>query len=280
MAKIVVGVNTLTEVEASVYSNHCQFWFRQGRSTKHDFLLNHPRRMAIDRMRNVTAKMAIDSQADYILFVDDDVLIPINTVDELISCDADIAVGWTIIRGYPFENMFFRWIDAEKLNLAKVEDKDFTYNEHGDIPVDAVGFSCALIKMDFLKKITSPYFITGPFNTEDIYFCIKGHQQVKDVKYVVNPRVLTSHNIGPEYLDPIGAKHYKKYFETICPEVLPKPKGTEEVEQKKLVENVKDSVDFTSGPSIEELMNEHVFGVPLPVRVDLSDSLSLEDSIK
>ena len=37
----------------------------------------------------------------------------------------------------------------------------------------AVGFSFCLIKMDVLLKCPKPFFITGPKNTEDIYFCIK-----------------------------------------------------------------------------------------------------------
>src|ERR1041385_1165531 len=94
--KIVVGINTLTSIDQPVYSNHCQFWFRLGRSSSHDFILSHPRRMSIDNMRNMTAKIALEHNADYILFIDDDVLIPLNTVDMLLASDADIAAGWTL----------------------------------------------------------------------------------------------------------------------------------------------------------------------------------------
>lgn len=267
MSKIIVGVNTLTEVEASAYSNHCQFWFRQGRNTSHDFILNHPRRMSIDRMRNITAKIALDTNSDYVCFIDDDVLVPLDTIDRLIECDADIAAGHTLIRGYPFQNMFFRWTDDTKLNLANVKDKDISYDSRGDIPVDAVGFSCVLIKTSFLKQIDSPYFVTGPFNTEDIYFCVKGKQKFPNCKYVVNPRVITSHNLGPEYLSSDNVDAYRKYFEETNIEVI-KPKEEKEGDVAK---NVAESVDFNSGPTIEELLNESVFNVPLPIHLNVKE---------
>ena len=92
--KILVGVNTLTAVSQPIYSNHCQFWYRFGRSyPQFDFMLNNPRRMSIDNMRNMTAKVALENDVDYILFIDDDVLVPIDTLGRLLACDADIAAG-------------------------------------------------------------------------------------------------------------------------------------------------------------------------------------------
>ena len=174
--KILVAVNTLTSVESSVYSNHCQFWFRLGRSSPHDFILYHPKRTSIDRMRNTAAKLAIENGCDYLLFVDDDVLIPVNAIDCLIEADGDCVAGWTIIRGYPFKNMFFRY--SKELNLVNLRDDELPEGSLKEdsreiIPVDAVGFSCVLLKVESLKKVETPYFVTGPYNTEDIYFCVK-----------------------------------------------------------------------------------------------------------
>jgi GT2 family glycosyltransferase len=217
--KIVVGINTLTSIDQPVYSNHCQFWFRLGRSSSHDFILSHPRRMSIDNMRNMTAKIALEHNADYILFIDDDVLIPLNTVDMLLASNADIAAGWTLIRGYPFKNMFFKFVDEEKTQLENVKEEDLTICT-GNFLCDAVGFSCTLIKVDLLRKIKVPYFVTGPYNTEDIYFCIKAVRAVPETKIVVNLDCKTSHNLGSEYIDPLNKKYYKEYYEKIYPEVM------------------------------------------------------------
>lgn len=175
---IVIGVNTLTSVDQAVYSNHCQFWYRLGKEfPDYRFILIHPRRMSIDSMRNMAAKVAVDANADYLMFVDDDVILPLDTMKRLLACDADIAAGWTIIRGYPFENMFFQYGDEARLSLMK--PKNPVAAEDGLFHVDAVGFSCVLIKVSLLKKVPVPYFVTGPFHTEDVYFCIKAEHELR-----------------------------------------------------------------------------------------------------
>jgi len=217
--KILVGVNTLTAVAQPIYSNHCQFWYRLGRSyPMFDFILNNPRRMAIDNMRNMTAKVALENDVDYILFIDDDVLVPIDTLGHLIACDSDIAAGWTLIRGYPYKNMFFKYTDDGKHTLTNWQDP--VKNDRGLYDCDAVGFSCCLIKVDLLKKVEQPYFVTGPFNTEDIYFCIKAKHQFPETTIVVDPKVLTSHILGLEAIDPLTRDAYKRYFETLYPDAI------------------------------------------------------------
>ena len=214
---VLVGVNTLTSVSQPIYSNHCQFWYRLGRSyPDFDFILNNPRRMSIDNMSNMTAKVALMNNVDYILFIDDDVLVPIDTLGRLVACDADIAAGWTLIRGYPYKNMFFKFTDETKRALQNWEDP--VMNERGLYDVDAVGFSCCLIKMDLLKKVSQPYFVTGPYNTEDIYFCLKAKTEFPETKIVVDPNVMTSHILGLEAIDPITKEAYKRYFETLYPD--------------------------------------------------------------
>lgn len=198
--------------------------------------------MSIDRMRNMTAKLAVDNNADYVLFIDDDVIIPINTVESLIACDADIAAGWTLIRGYPFNNMFFKWKEDSKTDLENYADP-VKVEIDGNILCDAVGFSCCLIKVSLLKAIQQPYFVTGPFNTEDIYFCLKAlytcgkcglvrdyHGDGKcefeglDPRIVVSTNVITQHLLGPEYIDKDTKAAYKLYFETLNPEVIEREK--------------------------------------------------------
>ena len=113
MPKILIGINNLTSVSQLAYANHCQFWFRLGRNLGADyqFGLCNPRRMSIDRMRNFAGKAAIELNFDYLLFIDDDVLLPFNAVQRLIEADKDIIAGVTYIRGYPYHPMIFNFID-------------------------------------------------------------------------------------------------------------------------------------------------------------------------
>ena len=220
--KCMIGVNTLTSVEQPVYANHCQFWYHLGKNfpPPHGFALNSPRRMSIDRMRNMTAKIALEWEADYLMFIDDDIVIPIDSFPKMLAHDKDIVAGWTIIRGHPFFNMFFRFIDKEEKKLKQCQHWEQNEIVNNCIDVDAVGFSCALIKTSLLKKVPPPWFVTGPYNTEDIYFCIKAKEFVPNVSIVVDLSIKTAHALGTEYIDPDNLENYKTYFEKQFPEMI------------------------------------------------------------
>lgn len=218
-----VGVNTLTSVDRLAYSNHCQFWFRLGRSYPNiDFALNNPNRTSIDRMRQLTAEVALENEMDYVLFLDDDVLLqmdkPENNLQGLLDCKSDIAAGWTIIRGYPFENMFFK-LNEEKNGLHKVKTEDIKLEEDGNILCDAVGFSFCLISCNLLKKVPAPWFVTGSHHTEDIYFCAKSRDLFPETTIKVNPRVVTGHILGSEVITPETKPFFKKYMEDAYPDL-------------------------------------------------------------
>ena len=121
--KIVVGTNSLTESQFPAYTNHCQFWFRLGR--KHpdiEFCFVNPARMGIDRMRNMAGKVAQDIGAEYLLFLDDDVIVPQikSPLQMLLDCNADVAAGNVVIRGYPFNYMAFKenFITSKSENVS------------------------------------------------------------------------------------------------------------------------------------------------------------------
>ena len=222
--KILVGVNTLTSVDQAVYANHCQFWFRLGRSYQDcDFAFYTPRRASIDRMRNELAKLAVMHDFDYLVFVDDDVLVPIDGLGKLIASGADIAAGWTIIRGYPFENMFFRYTDEEHKILQKVvgnTNDELGVNAKGLVECDAVGFSFCAIKVELLRKVPMPFFVTGPYNTEDVYFCIKARVHNPEATIIVDPTVKTGHCLGSEFINPLNVDLYKKFFQDAYPDQI------------------------------------------------------------
>lgn len=217
--KTFIGINTLTAVEQPVYANHLNLFYRLGKHYPNDtFGLFTPRRTSIDRMRNSLAKMAIEQDYDYIAFIDDDVIVPLDLFDKFYKADVDIIAGWTLIRGYPFENMFFEFTSDKNLTTNKDQTRENVVTD-----VDAIGFSTALIRVDLLKKIPPPWFVTGPTNTEDIYFCLKARQYVPDCTIKVDKSIETAHILGPEIIAPWNREDYKKYFEAQNPDVLKSP---------------------------------------------------------
>lgn len=219
LMKTFIGINTLTGIEQIVYGNHIAFFYRLGKHFPTDtFGLFTPRRMGIDMMRNQCAKMAIEAGYDYVMFIDDDVIVPLDIFDKLQKADKDIIAGWTLIRGYPFDNMYFKFKDREggggRKDLVACSD---VVRENKVIDVDAVGFSTALIKVSLLKKIPPPWFVTGPTNTEDIYFCLKARQYVPDVTICVDKSIETAHIMGPEFIAPWNKDDYSDYIKKQAP---------------------------------------------------------------
>lgn len=250
MNKVLVGINTLTTVEQMAYSNHMQFFFRLGRNHPDDnFILCNPRRMAIDRMRNWCARLVCeDPEITHLMFIDDDVLVPFDTYTRLLACDADIAAGSTLIRGYPFQNMFFKY--TENGNLKNYEDKDHVYNKENLLEVDAVGFSCCLIKADIIRKMQSPWFVTGGYNTEDIYFCIKARRDNPETTIVVDTSIVTKHILGPETIDRMNKQDFITYMKATRPnDAMEIPEDKERDKYTLIAPEVEDSL------GIEELAN-------------------------
>ena len=209
--KIVVGTNSLTESQYPAYTNHCQFWFRLGRTYPQvDFIISNPSRMSIDRMRNMTAKVALTAQADYILFLDDDVIVnPNYGLQQLLDCNADIAAGKVCVRGYTFDYMSF-YKDSD--NSLKMDKK---LPKKGIVDKEAVGFSFALLKVSLLKRMREPYFVTGLTNTEDVYYCMKARAIDPNCTIRVNCECECGHILWPEVIHPGNREEYAEYFKKI-----------------------------------------------------------------
>jgi len=217
--KIVVGINSLSISQQPAYSNHIQFFYRLGRSYSNiEFCLVNPPRMSIDRMRNMSAEVTLKGEFDYLLFLDDDVLVPESrecaSLAMLLDADADIVAGDVMISGYPFNHMYFRY-DEDKVNLNQVEHTSEHKQELQD--VDAVGFSLCLIKRDLLLDVPKPFFVTGTNNTEDIYFCLKAKAVKPETTIKVDTRIVCSHILWPELISADNVENFKKYYEVQFP---------------------------------------------------------------
>lgn len=230
--RILIAINSLVSTVQTAYSNHIQFFYRLGRDPLYqnwDFVLFNPARMSIDRMRNMAARTALENDCQYLLFLDDDVLVPIDGLQKLLSAAADIASGHVIVRGYPFENMFFKY-NKEQTQLPHMKEEDLP---PGDIfDVDAVGFSFTLIDVNLLKKLPSPFFVTGLTNTEDIYFCLKAKHYFPETTIKVNQTITCAHILWSEMINKDNRDAYKTYFLSVNPSI-----GEEEENKKQAQED-------------------------------------------
>jgi hypothetical protein len=218
--KVIIGVNTLESVNSFVYSSHCALFAEMRREFPDaEFLFYTPYRMSIDNMRNDVARVAMEHNCDYLMFIDDDVVVKKNTFKSLLAANKDVICALTYVRGYPFHPMFFKDIPADlqpngkiRRNLTFHDDYEASVCEDGLVRTGAVGFSCVLIKVDVLRAMTPPYFVTGPGHTEDVYFCLKARAELDPEPEIwVDTKVAVGHMLMPDMVTDSNVKKLREF---------------------------------------------------------------------
>jgi hypothetical protein len=224
--RVMIGINSLTESQYPSFNSALHLFYRLGKDNpKLEIALHNPSRTGIDRMRNETIRMAVESQFDYVLFLDDDVVPPTNLLNGLLECKADIAAADVIIRGYPFNHMCFRYTDKKRTHLKAIAS--YKPAEGAIIDVDAVGFSACLLKTSLLAKLNRPYVLTGLNHTEDVYLCLKAREADPCCSIRVNTTLICGHILWPEVISSLNKVEYKRYMERQDKSMRRLPQATE-----------------------------------------------------
>jgi len=163
------------------------------------FYLNCVNRCAIDRAREITVQDAFARDCDYILFIDDDTLIPGDTVERLLKLlegndQAIAASGFCYQRGYKYMPMVYRyhdlvWGQGDSQLIEPFPDKPFR--------VSATGMGISLLKVSLLRELErdlgDAFGRDGP-GTEDFYFFAKAYKM--GFETWVDPSLEATH-LGP-----------------------------------------------------------------------------------
>lgn len=160
--------------------------------------------------RNLLVEDAI-KVADYIFFVDDDVLPPMNTITKLLAHGKDIVTGLYFSRQEPhFPQIFLKNTeDPTKYDCIQEYEKDKL------IEVDSCGAGCMLIKADVFKKLKKPYFWyipageDTPRKGEDFYFCEKAKEA--GYKIYADTSIICKH-VGRKF---VGQDHWNASLEML-----------------------------------------------------------------
>lgn len=219
--RILIATSLLQSVDENVYANHFALAYHLGKISaerKWEFFHFAPTRLSIDRTRNEAGRLALQLECDYLVFIDDDMLLQPDTIEKLIEADKDIVMAHTYIRGYPFKPMSFVREPLEDPADIKLRyfDEVMEKAENNLSKCDAVGFATVAIKTHLLKELKAPWFITGPNGTEDIYFCLRCLVERKEPTGIyVRTDVPTFHKLSPEF---VGEPNVAKLREFYKPE--------------------------------------------------------------
>lgn len=159
-----------------------------------------------DRARELVMEVAEKHEADYVMFVDSDMVIPSNALDLLlegIQAGGRIVSGYHYKRGYPYSPTWFKIED--KTCRAVTAAPDVGYQE-----LDAAGMACSLIDFKWLQKnLERPFFSmrapTGKECAEDVLFCWR--VTCAGGKVLGDPRVRCGH-LGPTHVVDDGSVEF------------------------------------------------------------------------
>lgn len=161
--------------------------------------------MPVADARNHIASRAIELDATYLLFVDDDTIPPSNAIRMLkykLDQNPDVAAIGAIVctKTDPPEPVVF-----------KHHGEGTCWNWRlGDVfECDRVSVSCMMIRVDAIRDIPKPLFVMSDNQTEGMYFCelLKKH----NLKIMAHGGVLCTHidmNTGVGYSLPTDSYPY------------------------------------------------------------------------
>ena len=133
---------------------------------------NHP---FVHESRNICVNEFLKTKADYLFFLDADVLVNPNIIELLLKNEKSVVSGPVHYKKSPYPPLAYsKTENSFTLDLQVTEKKLYS--------VDAVGAGCLLIQRKVLEKMDPRWFdiySNGQGVGEDLYFC----QKVKDLGF-------------------------------------------------------------------------------------------------
>lgn len=224
-----IAICNLDTIQNKPYATHLQFAYKLAKDNPDfQFILFTPYRMSISNFRNMAARAALESEADYLMFVDDDaVLFGVESLFKELKDKIDndenkhMVMPVVYVRGYPFNPMFFKWVnDPEMVEEGKGLDfytdfREQPVDENNLLQVAAIGCHTCLIKTEVFKGIEEPYFLTGMFNTEDVYFCMKCRDYIDNIGIYVATDLTIGHLLDPLWVDEHNRDLLKEFYQKL-----------------------------------------------------------------
>ncbi len=130
----------------------------------------------ISQQRQKLAEAALRQGATHIMWLDSDMLFPVNIVETLLNHDCDIAACNYSTRSVPLKGVAYKTLGDWNSWLGYGGEVDRL------VEVEGVGMGCMLVKADVYRNLSKPWFDVswndelGDHIGEDFYFCVKARE--------------------------------------------------------------------------------------------------------
>lgn len=146
--------------------------------------------------RNELAKKAVQMDADFVFWLDSDMLFDPNTLTDMLQTmqekDIDVLTGLYFRRVPPFSPVLFDRLDIDETGACQWSD--FQELPEELFKVGGCGFGCVLLRTDVLMSVMSKFGnMFAPIGNvgEDVSFCWRARQCGYDIW--CDPRVTLGH---------------------------------------------------------------------------------------
>lgn len=172
----------------------------------HECLFEFIRGYDVAAARNKIAKRAIELRTDYVLMVDNDVVLPHDALINLMDDAKDVCLGYYAHRGN--DNVYHGRTSICKVGWLNYPlESEYTGEEmealeasgQYKIIIHGGGMGCALIRTGIFSKIKYPWFDWVEYSdekrgmlSEDLYFCEQVRNQANKAIYT-DSRVCCGH---------------------------------------------------------------------------------------
>lgn len=129
------------------------------------------RSAVISENRNAITKHALDSGADWVLYLDDDHILTRDVLTHLLAADKDVVSAHYVQRQAPFAPVAM----SAELPNGRFMKLALEPTQTGLLSVAAVGAGCMLVKRRVLEALEAPYWTLGQIHPsswgDDLHFC-------------------------------------------------------------------------------------------------------------
>jgi SAM-dependent methyltransferase len=212
--RVLIGVPAFDGVVGEAQENFFQLAYHCGRAAlAYDFCLKIITKREQFRARNHLVDLAIMNECEYLLMLDDDMIVPSDLFLRLVAHDLDCVGALYYQRGGSFHPVLMRQKSAKDgfRSIEFLNHFDKALAKPGLHPVDVIGGGCMLFKVDVFRKLQQPYFWIDGIVGTDVHICTKlreaGIQPYADTSielgHLGDKQIVTSRTI-PKYSQELG----------------------------------------------------------------------------
>lgn len=221
VVRVAVSIPNMGYTQVEAYCNRLVNFMHLGKLEKEGELLQKTPRFeflfsVIGRIftpvaRDEAAKLALESDCDYLYMIDDDMLCPDDMFERLYAHNVDLIAPLAFTRNAPHKPVMYNIMEG----YDTITKRDYfmntvvmNYPKEQLVECDAVGFGAALIKIEVLKKMKAPYFMSTCGTGEDIFFCHKAKKL--GFRVFMDTSVKLGHLSHPLNVDEDYVNQYRK----------------------------------------------------------------------